>query len=119
MGKGMKAGKRKKNKNSFGGSQKNQMKQFAALKSQMEERQNEIEAEEFETSVGGDAVKIKMNGKKEVLDLIIKDDLLNPDDKDMLTDLIISAVNEGIRKADEKLNSAMGEFSEGLSIPGL
>jgi DNA-binding YbaB/EbfC family protein len=116
MGKGMRAGKKARGGGGFGGgggggSQMKQMQQMQALQKKLEESQQEVDAEEFETSVGGGAVKLKMNGKKEALSLELGDDAF--DDKEMLADLIISAINESVRKVDEFSESKMGEVTGG------
>jgi DNA-binding YbaB/EbfC family protein len=118
MGKGMRAGKKARAAGGFGGggggkNQMKQMQQIQAMQQKVEEAQAEVDAEEFETSVGGGAVKLTMNGKKEALRLELGDDVVSPDDKDMLSDLIISAINESVRKIDEYSSSKLGEVTGG------
>ena len=71
----------------------NMMKQAQKLQRDMEQAQKELESKEFEASVGGGAVVVKVNGKKEVLDVTMKPEVVDPDDIEMLQDLVISAVN--------------------------
>ena len=86
---------------------------------QMEEMQKEVEAAEFEASVGGGAVTVKVNGKKEVIDITIKPEVVDPDDIEMLQDLVLSAVNEALRSVDEMQASQMSKVTGGMNIPGL
>ena len=71
------------------------------------------------TSVGGGAVLVKVNGKKEVLAINIKEEVVDPDDVEMLEDLVLSAVNEALKKADEETSNKMGKLTGGLNIPGM
>ena len=102
-----------------GGNINNLMKQAQAMQKQMEEMQKEVEAAEFEASVGGGAISVRVNGKKEVLGINIKPEVVNPDDVEMLEDLVLSAVNEALRKADEETANKMGKLTGGLKMPGL
>ena len=97
-----------------GGNMNNLMKQAQKLQKQMEEMQKEIETKEFESSVGGGAVVVKINGKKEVSAISIKPEVVDPDDVEMLEDLILTAVNEAIKKADEETSSKMGKLTGGM-----
>ena len=102
-----------------GGNMNNLMKQAQMMQKQMAEMQKEIEAAEFESSVGGGAVSVRVNGKKEVLGINIKPEVVDADDVEMLEDLVLSAVNEALRKADEETSNKMGKLTGGLNIPGL
>ena len=102
-----------------GGNINNLMKQAQAMQKQMEEMQKEVEAAEFEASVGGGAISVRVNGKKEVLGINIKPKVVDPDDVEMLEDLVLSAVNEALRKADEETANKMGKLTGGLKMPGL
>ncbi|GKX68360.1 YbaB/EbfC family nucleoid-associated protein [Inconstantimicrobium mannanitabidum] len=102
-----------------GGNMNNLMKQAQKLQKQMEDTQKELESAEFEASVGGGAVSVKANGKKEILSINIKEEVVDPDDVEMLEDLILSAVNEVLRKAEEETSSKMGKLTGGMNIPGL
>ena len=118
MGKGMRAGK-KPSSGMGGGSMQKQMQQMQAMQRKMEAIQAEIEEKEIETTAGGGAVTVVINGKKEITKLEIKPEVVDPDDVEMLQDLIIVAVNEGIRQIDEISNAEMGKLTGGLGIPGL
>ena len=102
-----------------GGNINNLMKQAQAMQKQMEEMQKEVEAAEFEASVGGGAISVRVNGKREVLGINIKPEVVDPDDVEMLEDLVLSAVNEALRKADEETANKMGKLTGGLKMPGL
>lgn len=102
-----------------GGNMNNLMKQAQAMQKKMEEMQKQIEASEFEASAGGGAVSVKINGKKEVLGINIKPEVVDADDVEMLEDLVLSAVNEALRKADEETANKMGKVTGGMNIPGL
>ncbi len=97
----------------------NMMKKMQQMQRQMLQAQQEIEEKEFEASVGGGAVVAKVNGKNSLVSLEISEDLMSADDREDLQDLIIMAVNEANRQATEAMANAMGQFTQGLSIPGL
>ena len=89
------------------------------MQENMQKMQEELEAKEIEASVGGGAVTVKVNGKKEVLDINIKPEVVDPDDIEMLQDLVLSAINEALRNVDEMQSSQMGKLTGGMNIPGL
>jgi DNA-binding YbaB/EbfC family protein len=101
------------------GNMNNLMKQAQKLQQQMEEMQKELEVTEFEATVGGGAVLVKVNGKKEVTHIEIKPEVVDPDDVEMLQDLVLSAVNQAMKKADEETSSKMGKLTGGMNMPGL
>jgi DNA-binding YbaB/EbfC family protein len=125
MGKGMKAGKRPGNPNKTfmqkggGGGQADQIRRLQAMQKRMDEVQAEIEEKEVEATVGGGAVKVKVSGKKELVSIEISPDALDPDDAEMLQDLIVVAVNEGLRQIEEISKNEMEKLTGGLSVPGL
>ena len=90
-----------------------------AMQRKMEMLQAEIEEKEVTTTAGGGAVTVTVSGKKEITRLEIKPEVVDPDDVEMLQDLIIVAVNEGIRQIEEISNSEMSKLTGGLGIPGL
>ena len=117
MGKGMRAGKAKKPAGA--GNMQAQMAKMQALQAQMEKTQAEIEEKEVTTTSGGGAVEVTVNGKKEITKITLKPEVVDPDDVEMLQDLIMVAVNEGIRQIEEISNTEMGKITGGLGIPGL
>ena len=84
------------------------------MQKQMEEAQASLEEKVIETSSGGGAVRIKITGKKEITELKLNPEIVDPDDVEMLEDLILSAVNEAIRQADAVSNETMGRITGGL-----
>ena len=98
MGRGMRAGKRKSagGKRAIGGNanMQKQMAQMQAMQRQMEEMQAELEEKEYETTSGGGAVSVRANGKREILELNLSPEVVDPDDIEMLQDLVVAAVNE-------------------------
>ena len=112
MGKGMKAGKKPKMN-----TQANQMAQVQALQSRMMAAQEEIEAKETEATAGGGAVSVKVNGKHEMVAVTIKPELCDPEDVEMLQDLIIAATNEAMRQIDEISQTEMGKLTGGMGLP--
>ena len=97
-----------------GGNMNNLMKQAQKLQKQMEDMQKEMETIEFEASVGGGAVVVKANGKKEIISINIKPEVVDPDDVEMIEDLILSAVNEVLRKAEDETANKMGKLTGGM-----
>ncbi len=95
------------------------IKQAKKLQERMASMQAELENKTIAASAGGGMVTILMNGKYEVISLKIEKEVVNPDDVEMLQDLIAAAVNEGIRKVQEMTSSAMSQITGGLNIPGL
>ncbi len=120
MGKGMKAGKKPKNRQSGNaGDMQRQLRQIQSMQAEMEQAQAELAEKEITTTAGGGAVEVTVNGKREIVKLTIDKDVVDPDDVEMLQDLVIAAVNEAIRQIDELEESEMSRFTGGLSVPGL
>ena len=100
----------------FGGINMNQlMKQAKKMQADIEESQKEIQAKEFEATTGGGAVYVKVNGAKQILEIKIDKDVVDPDDVEMLQDLIMTAINEVMKQVDDATNSEMGKYN----IPGM
>lgn len=96
------------------GNMNNLMKQAQRMQRQMEEGQKELEAKEFSAKAGGGAVEVTVSGKKEVLRVQLSQEVVDPDDIEMLQDLIMAATNEALRMADEANNELMGKMTGGL-----
>ena len=96
------------------GNMNNLMKQAQKMQRQMEEGQKELEAKEFSAKAGGGAVDVTVSGKKEVLKVQLSQEVVDPDDIEMLQDLIMAATNEALRMADEANNELMGKMTGGL-----
>ncbi len=101
------------------GNMGNMMKQVQKMQKQMADLQKELDEREVEASAGGGAVTVKVNGKKEVLAITIDKDVVDPDDVEMLQDLILAATNEALRSADEMVSREMQKITGGMNIPGL
>lgn len=117
MGRGMRAGKKPS-----GGGQANmqkQMQQMQAMQRKMEEMQAALNEQEVTATSGGGVVSITVNGKKELTAVEIKPEAVDPDDVEMLQDLILAAVNEGLRQIEEISANEMDKITGGLGIPGL
>mgnify|MGYP000000579454 FL=1 len=95
----------------------NLLKQAQKMQADMQKAQEELEAKELEASVGGGAVVVKVNGKKEVVAINIKPEVVDPDDIEMLEDLVMSAVNQAMREIDELQKSQMGKLTGGMNLP--
>ena len=95
------------------------LKQAQKMQEDMQKAQEELEQKEFRTSVGGGAVEAVISGKKEVKELTIKPEVVDPEDVEMLQDLIMSAINEGLRQVEEVSADEMTKITGGMKIPGL
>ena len=100
-----------------GGGQMAMMKRIQEMQSQMEQKQQEIESTAFTASAGGGAVEVTVTGAHEVKDIKLQPDVVDPEDIEMLADLLIAATNEAMRKADDAMEQAMGAFKSGLNLP--
>ena len=101
-----------------GGNMQQLARQAQKLQQQMTKMQEELEAREYEASSGGGMVTVKVSGKKEVLSIEIKPEAVDPDDVEMLQDMVLAAVNEALRAADETTEREMGKLTGGLNMPG-
>ena len=89
------------------------------MQKKMEEMQSELDTKEVEATAGGGAVSITVNGKKEIVKVTLKPEVVDPDDVEMLQDLIMVATNEAMRQIEEMSQNEMGKLTGGLSIPGI
>ena len=96
------------------GNMNNLMKQAQRMQRQMEESQKELEEKEFTAAAGGGAVEITISGKKEVTKVKLKEEVVDPDDVEMVEDLIMAATNEALRKVEEETTEAMSKLTGGL-----
>ena len=112
MGKGMKAGKKPKMS-----IDQNKMAQLQAMQAKMEQAQAQIEQMETEATAGGGAISVKVNGKHEMVSVSIKPELCDPDDVEMLQDLIVAATNEAMRQIDEISATEMNKVTAGMGLP--
>ena len=97
----------------------NMMKQAQKLQSQMMKLQEELADKTVESSSGGGMVTVVANGRQQIVSIQIENEVVDPDDVEMLQDLILAAVNDSLAKAQEMVSSEMGKLTGGLNIPGL
>ena len=103
----------------MGGVNANMIKQAQKMQQDMLRMQEELENKEYEASVGGGVVTARVNGKHEVLALTIKPEAVDPEDVEMLQDMVMAAVNEAMRKADGEASQNMSRLTGGLNLSGL
>lgn len=99
-----------------GGNMGQMMKQLQKMQKEMEETQARIEAEEFEATAGGGAIKVVANGSRQLVSVELDEAILEDGDAEMLQDLILTAVNDALGKAEDAMTTAMGKFGQ---IPGM
>ena len=101
------------------GNMNNLMKQAQRMQRQMEEAQKELEEKEITATAGGGAVEVTVSGKKEIVKVKLSEEVVDPDDIEMLEDLIVAATNEALRKMEEESQEAMAKITGGLggSLP--
>jgi len=95
------------------------IRQAQKMQEQMQQKQEELNEREFKITSGGGAVEVTMTGKKEVSDIVISPDAVDPEDIEMLQDLIVAAVNEAIRTVDDATSAEMEKITGGLNLPGM
>jgi len=95
---------------------KKMMQQVQQMQAQMQQQMGSLRVE---GSAGGGMVKATMNGHKELLGVVIEKDVVDPNDVEMLQDLVVAAVNEAARKADDEMQKGLGALTGGLKIPGM
>lgn len=97
------------------GNMQNILKQAQKMQKEMQEKQESVASKDIETSAGGGAVIVRATGNKKIKEIIIKKEVVDPDDVEMLQDLVLTAVNEALSKADSLMEAEMGQFN----IPGM
>lgn len=95
------------------------MKQAKVMQKQLETMQEELKNMVFESSSGGGAVKVKVNGDQQLLEIKITKEIVDPDDIEMLEDMVMVAVNDAIAKSKNEYNNKMGSLTGGMKVPGL
>ncbi len=101
------------------GNMNNLMKQAQKMQRQMEEAQAALEEQEFTSASGGGAVEVTVSGSKEIKKVKLSEEVVDPEDIEMLEDLIVAAVNEALRKVDETSQKSMAQFTGGLGNLGI
>ena len=101
------------------GNMNNMMKQVQQMQEDMANLQADLETREYDVSAGGGMVTVKINGKREILNIDIKPEIVDPDDIETLSDVITAAVNEAIKKVDTTSETEMGKITGALNMPGM
>lgn len=101
------------------GNMNNMMKQMQKMQRDMAKAQEELKDKVIEGTAGGGMVTVIVSGHKEVLEVNIKPEVVDPDDIDMLQDLVLAATNDALKKAEELTNNTMGQFTKGMNLPGM
>ncbi|HMM23093.1 MAG TPA: YbaB/EbfC family nucleoid-associated protein [Selenomonadales bacterium] len=101
------------------GNMNNMMKKVQKLQADMTKLQEELKARTLEATAGGGAVKVVVNGEKQVVSLKIDPAAVDPEDMEMLEDMIVAAINEGIKKVDDLMAQEMGKLTGGMKLPGM
>ena len=95
------------------------LKQAQKMQEDMAAKQEELEGREYEVAAGGGVINVKINGKKEILSVKIAPEVVDPDDVEMLEDLIVAAIGEAMNKAETAASEQMKKITGGMSIPGM
>ena len=103
----------------MGGNMNNILKQAQRLQKQMEDVKAELSKRTVEVSTGGGAVRAVANGDKHIVEIKIKPEVVDPEDVEMLEDLVLAAVNEALKKAEDMMSAEMGKLTGGMNIPGM
>ncbi|MBE6580138.1 MAG: YbaB/EbfC family nucleoid-associated protein [Ruminococcaceae bacterium] len=102
-----------------GGNMNAMLQQAQKMQEDMAAKQEELEAREYDISAGGGAVNLKINGKKQILSLDIDPEIVDPDDIETLSDILIAAVNEAIKRVEDTSNEEMSKITGALGMPGI
>jgi DNA-binding YbaB/EbfC family protein len=97
----------------------NLLKQAQQFQTKMAKLQEELGDRTVEASAGGGMVSVVINGRQEIISINIDPEVINPDDREMLQDLILAAVNDGVAKAKDMMNEEMGKLTSGLNLPNI
>ena len=95
------------------------LRQAQKMQEDMAAKQEELDAREYDISAGGGVVNVKINGKKEILAIDLKPEIVDPDDIETLSDILVAAVNEAIKRVEDTNSEEMGKITGGLGMPGL
>lgn len=99
------------------GNMQGMMKKMQKMQKEMMEAQEALNAEQFEGAAGGGMVKVTVTGQREIVDVNLDAAVVDPEDIEMLQDLIVVATNEALKKVEEKTNATMGKFTQGMNLP--
>ena len=103
----------------MGGNQAAMIQQVQKMQADMAAKQEELEAREYEVSAGGGAVVVKINGKKQILGMEIAPEIVDPDDIETLSDILVAAVNEAIKRVEDTASSEMEAITGSMNLPGI
>ena len=95
------------------------IRQAQKMQEDMEALQADLDSREYSISAGGGAVEVKINGKKEVLEINLKPEIVDPDDIEMLSDILVAAVNEAIKRVEDTNSSEMSKITGNIGFPGM
>ena len=95
------------------------LRQAQKMQEDMATLQEDLDAREYDISAGGGAVEVKINGKKEILNINIKPEIVDPDDIEMLSDILVAAVNEAIKRVEETNTTEMSKITGNIGFPGM
>ncbi|MTH55732.1 YbaB/EbfC family nucleoid-associated protein [Bacillus mangrovi] len=101
------------------GNMQKMMKQMQKMQKDMEKAQEELVEKKVEGTAGGGMVTVIANGNREILEVNIKEEVVDPEDIEMLQDLILAATNDALKKVEEMTSQTMGQFTKGMNMPGL
>ena len=102
-----------------GGGMADVLKQAQKMQADMQAKQEELEAAEYTVSAGGGAVTVRINGRKEILSLDIAPEIVDPDDIETLSDILVAAVNEAIKRVEDTAAAEMDQITSAMNLPGM
>ncbi|WP_299095571.1 YbaB/EbfC family nucleoid-associated protein [uncultured Metabacillus sp.] len=101
------------------GNMQKMMKQMQKMQKDMAKAQEELSTKTVEGTAGGGMVTVIVNGQKELVEVNIKEEVVDPEDIEMLQDLVLAATNDALKKIDDLTNETMGQFTKGMNLPGM
>ena len=101
------------------GNMQKMMKQMQKMQKDMAKAQEELAEKTVEGTAGGGMVTVIVNGQKEIVEVSIKEEVVDPEDIEMLQDLVLAATNDALKKIDDLTNETMGQFTKGMNLPGM
>jgi DNA-binding YbaB/EbfC family protein len=101
------------------GNMQKMMKQMQKMQKDMAKAQEELAEKTVEGTAGGGMVTVTVNGQKELVEVTIKEEVVDPEDIEMLQDLVLAATNDALKKMDDLTNDTMGQFTKGMNLPGM
>ena len=102
-----------------GGNMQAMLLKAQKMQEEMAAKQAELEEEVYDISAGGGAVKLKINGKKEILSIDLSPEIVDPDDVETLSDILVAAVNEAIKRVEDATSAAMSQITGSMGLPGM